>query len=220
MNYLPLGWQFKTSFQWPRGEIERVAHAHNWARQRSTDPEDFAVVPFALYQNHCGPLEGGRRTDWVRTVSAILSCGGKLSGPSGLRPLCRGTLLVAMRKTLRTDRISRFKVQRFSLFRNLMEKEMKNKPHYEKLNTKPNNRQPPNIGKARGSVQRIHPQRPPSKTLHDYPPVRLVNAWNRPLNLATTQIPQPHPQLYSLIQPRDLPSRYTFVSRAEVPQLH
>ncbi|PNF31016.1 hypothetical protein B7P43_G18167 [Cryptotermes secundus] len=32
----------------------------------------------------------------VCTVSAILSRGGKLSGPSGFCPLCRGTLLVAM----------------------------------------------------------------------------------------------------------------------------
>jgi hypothetical protein len=128
-----------------------------------------------------------------------------------------------MRKTLRTelrtDRRSRFEVQTLPLFRNIMEKEIRNKPHHEKLNTKPNNRQPATIGKARGSVEPIHPQRPPPKTIHDYPHASLRNAWGSPLNFATTQLPQP-PQHYSLTQPRDIPSTYTFVSRAKVPQLH
>jgi hypothetical protein len=49
----------------------------------------------------------------------------------------------------------------------------------------------------------------------------LGNAWSGPLNFASTQLPQlPAPQLYSLNQPRDLPSQHTFVPHAEIPQLH
>jgi hypothetical protein len=50
--------------------------------------------------------------------------------------------------------------------------------------------------------------------------MRPGNAWRRPLNFATTQLPQPPPQLYSLNQQRDLPSKYMFVPHAEIPQLH
>jgi hypothetical protein len=78
-------------------------------------------------------------------------------------------------------------------FRNLMEKEMRNKPQSEKLNANPNNRQPSNMGRARNLFQSIHPQNPPSKTLHDYPPISPGNAWSRPLKFATTQLPQPPP---------------------------
>jgi hypothetical protein len=128
------------------------AHEHNWARQRSTEPEDFAVVPLLLYQNHC--------------VSLLSRCG-KLLGPSGLRPLCRGTLLVAMQNCFEPNFLSTCALCKigdhgskyigFPYFRNLMEKEMRNKFQSEKLNTKPNNRQP-NMGRARNSIQSIHPQ--------------------------------------------------------------
>jgi hypothetical protein len=100
-------------------------------------------------------------------------------------------------------------------FRNLMEKEMRNKPQAEKLN-----RQPPNMGRARNPDQSIYPQKPPSKTIHNYPPMSPGNAWSRPLNFAPTQLSKPHPQHYSLNQPRHLPSNYMFVPPEEIPQLH
>jgi hypothetical protein len=79
-------------------------------------------------------------------------------------------------------------------------KEMRNKPQSEKLNTKPNNRQPSNMGRERNLFQFIHPKTPPSKTLHDSPPISPGNAWSRPLKFATTQLPQPPPPLLLLTQ--------------------
>jgi hypothetical protein len=100
-------------------------------------------------------------------------------------------------------------------FRNLMENEMRTKPQSEKLNTKPNNRQPPDMDRARGPIQSIHSQRPTSKTFHEYPPLSPGKAWSRPLNFITTQLRSPPPQL-QLNQSRDLPSKYMFVPHAEI----
>ena len=101
-------------------------------------------------------------------------------------------------------------------FRNLMEKEMRNKPQPEKLN----NRQPSNVGRARNSFQSMHPQNPPSKTLHDYPPMSPGNAWSRPLNFSTSQLPQPPPPTPRLNQPRNLLSNHIFVPHMEIPQFY
>jgi hypothetical protein len=105
-------------------------------------------------------------------------------------------------------------------FRNLMEEEMRNGLQPKKLNTKPNTRQPPNMGRERNSVQSIHPQKPSSKTIYDYPPMSPGKAWKSPLKFSTTKLPRSPPQLYSLNQPRDLPSKYMFVPHVEILQLH
>jgi hypothetical protein len=102
----------------------------------------------------------------------------------------------AMRKTFRTElcddfralyklevHVSKYRV--YPYFRNLMEKEMRNKPQYEKLNTKRNNRQPPNTGRARGSVQPIQRKDLPPKrstTIRQWVPEMLgAGLWILPL---------------------------------------
>jgi hypothetical protein len=97
---------------------------------------------------------------------------------------------------------------------------MRNEPQFEKLNTKPNNRQPPNMGRGRGSVQSIHPQRQLYEILHDSQPMSPGNVWSRPLNSSTIKLPQRPPQLYSLNKPPGFLSKYMFVPHAEISQLH
>jgi hypothetical protein len=98
-------------------------------------------------------------------------------------------------------------------FRSLMDREMRNKPQSAPINAKRNNRQPPTMDRARTSFQPIHQQRPPFRTIHNYPPLNPVNAWTRPLNFSTTPQPQPPPQPFSLNQPSDLSSTYMFVQQ-------
>jgi hypothetical protein len=50
-----------------------------------------------FYRNYCGTHGAS-----VRAVTAVLSRGGKLSGRSGLCPLCWGALLVAIWEEIRT----------------------------------------------------------------------------------------------------------------------
>jgi hypothetical protein len=106
------------------------------------------------------------------------------------------------------------------ILHDLVEKKTRNEPQSEKGNTKPNNQQPSNTERARGSSQSIHPQEPSSQTLHDHPHMSPGNYWSRPLTFTTTRLPQLPSQLYSLNQPCHLPSKYMFVPHANIPQLH
>jgi hypothetical protein len=119
----------------------------------------------------------------MRTVSGILSRGGKLSGSSDLRPLCRGTLYVANAKkvskltscrpalctkseiTVGSTVVAPISV---TIFKRTWRTTLS-----EKLNIKPNNRKPSNMAREWGSVQSIEMQK----------------SCSRPLNFATTQPP-------------------------------
>jgi hypothetical protein len=50
------------------------------------------------------------------------------------------------------------------------------------------------MDRVRTAFQPIHQQRPPFRTLHNYPPLDPVNAWTRALNFSTTPQPQRPPQ--------------------------
>jgi hypothetical protein len=102
-----------------------------------------------------------------------------------------------------------FKYRGCPYFRILMEKETRNKPQSEKLNTKPNNCQPSNTGRAGSSVQFIHLQNPPRRSAYGSRK-RLEQA----SDFATMQLPQPSPP--GLNQRRELPSNYMFVPHAEI----
>jgi hypothetical protein len=85
-------------------------------------------------------------------------------------------------------------------FRNLMDKEMRNKPQTAMSNNKQLNRQLPNMGRMRTQFQS------PIKTTLLYPPLSSGNAWARPLNLSNTQSSQ---------QPHDLPTKFMFVPQPQ-----
>jgi hypothetical protein len=122
------------------------------------------------------------RRETVRPLPLVATVHRNISWQFEKRYEPKFILTSALRKVWKHG--SKYKVCPF--FLHLIEKEMRNKPRPGKACTKLNNRQPPNMGRGRGTFKPVYSQRSLFIAFNGCAPVGPGNAWSRPLNVATS----------------------------------